>query len=112
MRRSTLCTIAIVAATVAACTAAKAAGLADPATGEPTETGQALAAAVHAVTGIGPMAAIGLWKAGEALLTKRGRTNAVNVVSPSTGFWSSVRSFLAIALGTDSPPEVKAKLAS
>lgn len=88
-----------------ACAAMEALGL-STATGEPTETANALSGLVGGLTGIDVLA---LWKTGEALLTKRGRDNLKNIVSPKVGAKSTVQSVLSILAGTHTPAEAKAK---
>ena len=89
------------------CAAMEALGLYDSATGEPTDTANFFSDMLAGLTGIN---AIALWKAGEAILTKRGRENLKNFGSKSSGFVSSLKSGLAIVAGTASPPEAQAKI--
>ncbi len=72
--------------------------------GDPTETAEGLSNLVKGFTGLD---AIALWKAGEAVFTKRGRDNLKNVVNMKTGFVSSVKSFIALLVGEHSPAEVE-----
>lgn len=88
-----------------ACAAMEALGL-STADGQPTDTATALSGLVGGLTGIDVLA---LWKAGEAVLTKRGRDNLKTVFSPKTGAKVTAQSIFALLAGTHTPEEAKAK---
>jgi len=90
---------------VTGCGAMQWLGLSDAA-GEATPAAVATSAAVRGLTGID---ILGLWKMGEALLTKRGRGNLRNVFSPKTGAKSTAQSVLSLLVGEHSPVEAKAE---
>lgn len=87
------------------CAALEALGLATP-EGEPTDTASAISGLLGGLTGIDVLA---LWKAGEALFTKRGRDNLKTMFSPKTGAKVTVQSVLALLAGTHTPEAAKAK---
>jgi hypothetical protein len=72
--------------------------------GEPTDVATGLSGMVGGLTGIDVLA---LWKTGEALFTKRGRSNLKNIGSLQTGFLSSLKSMLAVLAGAASPVEAQ-----
>jgi hypothetical protein len=69
--------------------------------GEPTDMARNLDALLYGLTGF---SATRVW---DAVLTKRGLQNTKNVISPKTGFLSSLSSVAAILLGFHSPDEVR-----
>jgi hypothetical protein len=75
--------------------------------GEPTELARSADALVTAATGISPLMAIGMWKAGEALFTKRGLENTANVVSPASSWKSTLWSLAALLGAAHTPAEAK-----
>lgn len=81
-------------------------GLADAA-GEPTEAGRTVDALVTTATGISPLAAIGMWEAGKAMLTKRGLENVSNVANPHSSWKSTMWSILATIGLAHTPAEAK-----
>lgn len=92
------------------CGLMKSLGLADEA-GNPTDMAKAADAVVAGTTGISPLTAIGLWKAGEALFTKRGLENGSNVLNPQSSWKSTLWSLLALVVGSHTPEDAKGEQA-
>ena len=86
------------------CAAMESLGLYDSASGEPTDTAKSLSDMAKGISGID---AIAIWKSFEALFTKRGRDNLKNVFNWKTGFVPSIKSVVALAVGSHSPKESK-----
>jgi len=85
------------------CAVMEALGLATPA-GDPTPAAEAASGFFASLTGIDILA---MWKAGEAVMTQRGRDNLKNIVSPKTGAKSTGQSLLSLAIGVHTPADAK-----
>lgn len=90
---------------VTGCAAMEAVGL-STADGQPTDVAKGLSGMIEKSTGISLLM---LWKAGEALLTKRGRDNLANVGNIKSGFISSIQSLLSILVGSHTPESAAKK---